>query len=339
MHALRSNRRWFGLILIAVTLSLWTEDAARGHVQPAPLQTQDATTDTHADTKAPVPLDPDRPLPDIPKLMLEVEAHEREAETLEKDYIFHSVQTVQEVDGHGAVKKTEVNEYDDFWIDGVPVQRLVKKDGKELSDEEKKKEDARVDQEAARARERRAREDAKGQESDPRGHDEITLSRILELGSFQNPRRVQLNGRDTIVVDYIGDPKARTQNRMETLIRDLLGTVWVDEQDHTITRTEGHFVNDFKIGGGLLADIRKGTTFSLQQVRINNEVWLPARAEGHGSARVLLFFSFHGTGTAVHSDYRKFKTSSTIVAAGAAGAAASERQTGSPGASGPDQPK
>jgi hypothetical protein len=257
-----------------------------------------------------------RPLPNIALLMLDVEARQREAEKVEKDYIFHSVATGQEVDGHGAVKKTEVNEYDVFWIDGVPVRKLVKKDGKPLTDKEAQKESERIDKEAQKAKERREKEDAKGKETDPLGHDEVTVSRLLELGSFTNPRRIQWNGRETIVVDYSGDPNAKTRNSFESVIRDMTGTVWIDEADRAIAKVQGQFVNNFKIGGGLLVSIQKGTSFSMEQARVNEEVWLPARVEGHGEARALLFFKFNGNVTVVDSDYRKFKTSSTVLPVG-----------------------
>jgi len=256
---------------------------------------------------------PDRPLPDIAALMHQVEARQREAENLEKDYIYHSVETEQELDGHGTVKKTEVNEYDVFWLNGVPVRKLVKKDGKDLTPDQARKESERIDKEAAKARERRDKQDARGKETDPQGHDEVTVSRLLELGAFTNPRRVQLDGRDTIVVDYTGDPQARTRNTFENVIRDMAGTIWVDEADKTIARLQGHFVDNFKLGGGLLVSIQKGTNFQLDQKRVNGEVWLPARVEGHGAARAFLFFKFNGALTVLDSDYRKFKTTSTIL--------------------------
>jgi hypothetical protein len=255
----------------------------------------------------------DRPLPDIPTLMRAVETNQRAAEKIEKDYLYKSVQTEEQSDGHGGVKKREVKEYDVFWVEGVPVRRLTKKNGKELSPEEQKKESEEIDKEVAKAKERRAKADAKGKESSPRGDDEITVSRLLELGSFTNARRVQMNGRDTIAVDFAGDPKAKTRNRGEDVIRDLAGTAWVDEQDKVLVKVQGHFLNNFKIGGGLVANIQKGTSFGMEQRKVNDEVWLPAMIEGQGSARALLFFSFNGSLQAVESDYRKFKATSTIL--------------------------
>jgi hypothetical protein len=245
--------------------------------------------------------------------MHDVEANQRKSEAVEKDYIYHSIETAQEVDGHGQTKKTTVTEYDIYWVNGVRVRRMVAKNGKALSQDEIAKEDARIEKESAKARERRQKGDAQGKQTDPRGNEEVTVSRLLELGAFTNPRRVQLNGRDTIAVDYTGDPKAKTRNRAEDVIRDLAGTAWIDEQDHVLTRVAGRFANAFKIGGGLIANIQKDTRFSMEQAKINGEVWLPAHFEGQGSARALLFFSFNGSGRIVNSDYRKFRTSSTIL--------------------------
>lgn len=289
---------WMGLAAVAQT------DVP---AQPVAVQEGDGTgSDTGSDAAG-------KPLPDIPALMRAVETNQRAAEAIEKDYLYRSVQTEQELDGHGRLKKTETREYDIFWMNGVPVQRLMKKDGKELTAAEQKKENESIDKEVAKAKERREKADAKGKESDARGDELMTASRALELGSFTNARRVQLHGRDTIAVDFAGDPKAKTRNRFEEVVRDLTGTAWVDEKDRVLVKAEGHFLNNFKIGGGLVANIQKGTSFGMEQQKVNDEIWLPAVVEGHGQARALLFFSFDGSVRAVQSDYRKFKATSTIM--------------------------
>lgn len=254
-----------------------------------------------------------RPLPDIEELMHAVETNQRAAETIEKDYLYRSSWTLKELDGHGGVKKTETEEYDVFWVEGVPVHRLMKKNGKELSAEEQRKENERIDKEIVKVKEKRRKADEKGKETGPHGEEEVTVSRLLELGRFTNARRLQWNGRDTIAVDFAGDPNAKTKTRFEEVIRDMVGTAWVDEQDRTLVKAQGHFLNSFKIGGGLVANIQKGTSFSMEQRKVNNEVWLPAMVEGQGEARTLLFFNLHGSVQGVESDYRKFKATSTIL--------------------------
>jgi hypothetical protein len=293
----------FGLISVDETASA-PQETIQTPAQSVTLANATVTDTANSD---------DRPLPDIEGLMHAVETNQRAAETIEKDYLYRSTWTLKELDGHGGVKKTETEEYDVFWLEGVPVHRLMKKNGKELNAEEQKKEGERIDKEIVKVKEKRKKADGQGKETGPHGEEEITVSRLLELGSFTNARRVQWNGRDTIAVDFAGDPHAKTKSRFEEVIRDMVGTAWVDEQDRTLVKAQGHFLNTFKIGGGLVVNIQKGTSFSMEQRKVNNEVWLPAMVEGQGEARTLLFFNLHGSVQGVESDYRKFKATSTIV--------------------------
>jgi hypothetical protein len=279
--------------------------AAKAQSQP--------TAAPDAVAKAQASSSPDTPMPDIPALMHDVEANQRKAEAIEKNYAYHSVETEQEIDGHGRAKKTTVTESDHYWINGVPVRRIVKKDGKELSPDELAKENDRVEKQAAKARERRDKGDAEGKETDPDGHEMITVSRLLTLGTFTNPRRVVLNGRPTLVVDYVGNSKAKTHNRAEEAIRDMVGTAWVDAQDHVLARAEGHFVTDYKVGGGLIVDVKKDTRFAAEWSKVNGEVWLPARLEGQGALRAMLLISFSGSIHVDESGYRKFRATSTVL--------------------------
>ena len=254
-----------------------------------------------------------QPLPDIPTLMHEVEDHQRLAEAREKDYLFRQSERLEELDKNGGVKKTELREYDIFWLQGVVVRKLVSQDGKPLSPDAQAKANEEVDREVAKAKERLAKAQTSGKVTDANGHEEITVSRMLELGSFSNPRRQSVNGRDTILVDFIGDPHAKTRNPAEAAIHEMGGTVWIDEQDRAIQHFEGRFLNNFKIAGGLLVSVKKDTSFSLTQVKVNDEVWLPQDGAVDGQARILLLFSVNGRLRIHDSGYRKFKATSTIL--------------------------
>ena len=271
-------------------------------------QTQDAAPS--------VAVDADNPLPAIGPLLLEVEKNQDAAEKMQRDYTYHVHVEQQELDGKGGVKKTTVTDSESVTIDGVRVDRVVAHDGKPLTLEEAKKESDKIDKEVAKDKERRAKAESNGKTTDAQGHDELTVSRILQLGTFSNPRRMILNERPTIVADYAGDPNAKTKNRFETMFRDLVGTVWIDEQDRALVQVQGHFLNDFKIGGGLIADVKKDSSFSAKMTKVNGEAWLPEEFDGQGKIRVLLFAGFSGRVKLVTSDYRKFRASATIVGGG-----------------------
>jgi hypothetical protein len=258
------------------------------------------------------PVVDDKPLPPIRELLLDVERNQKAAEAARKDYTYHVHLEEQDLDGKGNLKKTTVTDSESLTISGVRINRVTGRNGKELTPDEQKKENDKVDKEVAKYKQRREKEEGKGQETDTRGDVIIPVSRILELGSFTNPRRVDLNGRSTIIADYAGDPNAKTHNPGEGIIRDLVGTVWIDEHDRMLVQGEGHFLNDFKMGGGLLLNIHKGFSFTFKTIKINGEVWLPATVDAQGSARVLLFEGVNGRVHLVTSDYRKFHTQSTI---------------------------
>ena len=241
---------------------------------PTPATVQTPVAETKTD-------EAERPLPDIPALMRAVEANQKTSEAVAKDYLYRSVVTAETSDGHGGVKKSETDEFDIFWVDGVPVRRMTKKNGKELSAEEQKKENEQIDKEVAKAKERRAKADERGKETDSRGDELVTVSRLLELGSFTNARREEIEWtRCLIAVDFTGDPKAKTKSKFEGVIRDMAGTAWVDEQDKVLVKAQGHFINNFKVGAGLLVNIQKGTNFSMEQRKINDEVWLLSNGRG-----------------------------------------------------------
>lgn len=294
------------LLVFAAAVPCTAQNAATGDsVHRAP--------SAGANTTSSVDLSVGRPLPDVVTMMQEVQRNERKAEAIQKDYIYHSVTTEQSTDSAGRVKKTLVSESDHYWSNGVPVARLIRKDGKDLSAGELAKEDEKIRREVQKAREHREKLEAEGKPTDAGGHDIMTVSRALELGRFANPRRVQLDGRDTIAVDYEGNPSARTRNRAEELFRDLRGTLWVDENDRLIVRAEGYFANGVKIGGGLLANIQKGTHFQMRQAKVNDEVWIPSHVEAQGGVRALLFFNFAGRVRVDYSGFRKLRTSSVVL--------------------------
>jgi hypothetical protein len=288
-----ARRRLTLLLLLASAVSFAQQPTSPPVAQPAP-----AT---------------DNPSPSAQDLLLDVERNQKASEAANKDYTYHVHLEQQELDRNGKIKKTDTTDSESLTIDGIRVDRTVARDGKPLSPKDVQKESDRIDKEVAKAKEHREKLASEGKPTDARGDDLLTVSRILELGTFSNPRRVNLNGRPTIVLDYAGDPNAKTHNETEKVFRDLVGTAWVDEQDHVLVRGQGHFLHDFKVGGGLVLNIHQGFSFDFAAAHITDNIWLPATIDAQGGARLLLFDGINGHFHLVTSDYRKFHTKSTII--------------------------
>jgi len=129
-----------------------------------------------------------------------------------------------------------------------------------------------------------------------------------------NPRRERFRGQDVLVFDFEPNPEYKPKNMAERVVRELAGVAWVDEKAHDVARLEAYFVGDVRIGGGLLANLQKGTSFVFEQAYLNNEVWLPTYVEAHVGARFLLVKGIKVNVSSRYSDYKRFnvETLSTI---------------------------
>jgi hypothetical protein len=266
------------------------------------------------------------PLPDAGPLFVEALQNQDKIDKAVEYYAYTETEIKKEIDNTGRIKVAETNVYEVFHLDGDPVRKLVKKNGRELSEKEKREEDERIqeiirDHEKDKAEEakRRAKEERKRQEQIAKGKqpkaddpddEDFEIAQFLRISQFTNPRRERFRGRDVIVFDFGPKPDFKPKNRTESLISKLVGVAWIDEKQRRVTRLEARFNDNMKFGAGLLASLHKGSAFVFEQDLINNEAWLPTYREINMSARVLLFKGLKMFATWQFSDYKKFSVES-----------------------------
>jgi hypothetical protein len=238
-------------------------------------------------------------LPDAATMLREVEAHQKQLDKVRENYTFRAVQTTRQLDSSGNTKKVETEEHEVFFVNGHRVQKLVRKDGKDLNPDQARKEQDRVNKEVLKI--------TKPGYSDP-DKDEITVSRLLQIVTFSRPRRVPLNGRDTIAFDFAGDPHAKTHGRDEQALKKVSGTIWVDEADREVSRMSATLDENYHVGFGLLASVAKGSNMVFDQGLIRNEAWLPTAIALHLQARAFLVAGFRAEIDIRFDQYKKFQT-------------------------------
>ncbi len=244
----------------------------------------------------------DKPLPDIPTLLHEVEAHQDELDRVRENYTFHEVQTLTMLDKKGKVHSQENKENEVFYVHGHQIEKLIGKNGKPLNPVDAKKEEDRATREAEKY--------AKSGPSTP-DKDDVSVSRLLEIINFSNPRRTEKDGRSAIAVDFTGDPHAKTHGRGEDVIKRVHGTVWIDEAAREVVQMDATFDSNLHLGFGMLATLEKGSALSFHQALFRNEVWLPTAINGHFDGKALMFVGFHVTLAIRYDDYRKFGAEAT----------------------------
>jgi len=267
----------------------------------------------------------DRPLPDAATLVQEVIAHQREMESVRENYTCHQTLVVEALDSKGGIKTSTSQESEVFFVNHHQIARLVKKDLVELSPDGQKSEQNRVMKMVERAT--KAPEGA-----DPRV---LRISQILAVSKMSEPRRVNLDGRDTLVLEFAGDPASRVRGTSQNPLRRIIGTVWsddadrqvarimnenlgkkiagklwIDEADRQVARIEVTFNENFGVAGGVLASIRKGTQVEMQQSPVGDGLWMPSVTERHVTARVLLLDNIRRHVLVKEYDFKKFDVKS-----------------------------
>lgn len=252
-------------------------------------------------------------LPDLKALVKEIDDNQKKIEKIKEDYASTEVVEETELDGSGKIKKTEVREFEIFFLHGRQVRTLKKKDGKPLSPSEEKKENERVQKRIAELQKKDVKKEEKAEKARKEGKEddsEVGIEVFLRACQFVNPRRERFHGQDVLVFDFEPNPDFKPRKLTERLVHSLTGVVWIDEQAHQVARLEAWFSDNVKIGGGMLVNLQKGTHFAFEQAYLNNEVWLPTYAEAQVFARFLLVKGIKVNETMRYSDYRKFHVES-----------------------------
>lgn len=240
----------------------------------------------------------EEPMPDVRKLMADVREHQRALDKVRENYTFSDSVNIDTLDGKGNVKKHESFEHEVFYVNTHAIERVVKKDGKPLDAKEDEKETERIKKMVEKAEKTPPHTALDG--------NSISLTRMIEMMDLGNPRRVNFRGHQTIAFDFVGRKDAKTHGIAEDASKKLRGTVWVDEAAREIVHCEISFYDNFRIGGGLVASIEKGSNFAFDQELINHEVWLPTASHIEMNARALLAMKMRERVDERFYDYKKF---------------------------------
>jgi hypothetical protein len=250
-------------------------------------------------------------LPDLKALFKEIDDNQKAIDKIKENYAGTRVEESDEFEGDGKMKKVERREFTFFYLDGQEVSTLVKKDDKPLSEDEQRKENEKTQKEIQQIQKRETKKEVKEEKAKEEGKkdkedDDVGIEPFLRASQFVNPRRERFRGQDVLVFDFEPNPEYKPRNMVEKVIQKLAGVIWIDEKAHDVARLEAYFVGDMRVGGGLVANLQKGTSFVFEQAYVNNEVWLPTYEEAHVGVRVFLVKGFKVNEVTRYSDYKRF---------------------------------
>ncbi|MEP7148215.1 MAG: hypothetical protein ABI857_04970 [Acidobacteriota bacterium] len=248
-------------------------------------------------------------LPDIPSLLTELQANEEKVENILETYSYLQRSASRELGKDGVLRDKESATYQLSFYKGYRIKRLIEKDGKPLSPRDQEEADKDAGKQVEEIEKRIEKQEASS--GPPSGEERrISIAEVLKASTLTNPRRERFRGRDVIVFDF--EPNAdfdyKNAKSMLKFFGKTAGAMWIDEKDKQVARLEAFLFDSYKVGGGVVAKIKKGASFTLEQERVNDEIWLPSTADINLSVRVLLVKGINLNQVIRSYDYRKFST-------------------------------
>jgi hypothetical protein len=259
----------------------------------------------------------EKPLPEPHAFMAEFRKTLHSDNKLLSQYTYTEKDTELTLDAKGNTKKSDVDIYQVFH--GAEVwqtyERQTVKNGKPLTAQELDKEDRdqkqRVAKETAKRakeseekrRERKAKEDRDEQE---------VLDDLFSMYDIQLLRRESLNGVSTIVVGFKAKPNYKPRTAGVKNFQHIAGNAWISEDDHELVKIEAEVTDAISLIAGFIAKVQKGSTLLAERRKINDEIWLPFRAEAHINGRLLMLKGINLHYVVEYSDYRKFSVDTNL---------------------------
>jgi hypothetical protein len=225
----------------------------------------------------------DGPLPNPHDLLQRALANEKKLDAQRERYECRVTDEAVETDSKGNVKKTTTEVKEQFFVNGIAVERTLAKDGRDLTSGETRKEDQRVMKETVKfSNQSNAQKETEKQNKQ--------IEDFLAAMQLANGRRERVNGRNVLFYDIVPNPRFQAKNLNQRFAQVMQGKISLDEETGEMIDLNIRSVQDLRIGGGVLANLHKGFWLHVRNHPQADGVWITDLAEGSGDARAALFF-------------------------------------------------
>jgi hypothetical protein len=237
---------------------------------------------------------------------------ERDAYNFERFKNYTFLERVEERrsgrDGKQTSKDLETYEF--MVLAGRPYGKLVERDDKPLPEKDARKEQDKVDKELAK-RQRESASDKAKQDQD-RAEQRRYLREVPEAFDLTLQGTGEIGGRPVWIIGAQPKPGYKPKLKRAEMLKNLRGRIWVDQADYQWVKAEVEVIQPISFGFGLLR-LAPGSVLNFEQVRVNDEVWLPAHITVRADARVAYLRKLREELEITYRDYKKFQADSRIV--------------------------
>jgi hypothetical protein len=231
-----------------------------------------------------------------------------------KDYTWQAHSVHRRFDSHGKVESTKRETWETLILNGEPHRRMLERDGKQLSPDEQRREQKKLDQAASSLNsETQAERQRRLEQTEQRRKREFAfLAEIPELFDLRLEGESTVDGRPVWVVSGAPRRGAQPKTRDANMLLKLHGRMWIDKATYQWAKVEAE-TTDTISWGLILARLNPGARLTFEQTEVNSELWLPKRLVLAGSGRVGLLKRLAEDEEIQWSNYKKFSVDSKVV--------------------------
>ena len=141
------------------------------------------------------------------------------------------------------------------------------------------------------------------------------MKEIADAYNFRFAGKENLEGHETLVIDADPRPGYEPHMKEAKFLPKFRFRVWVDQAEKQWVKLDIQCIDTVSVGLFLLR-VHKGSNIQIEQVRVNDEVWLPRRVSLKLDARLALLKGLNISEDVTYRDYRKFRTDTRILPVG-----------------------
>jgi len=237
---------------------------------------------------------------------------ERDATNFErfKNYTFLERVEERRYGRNGKLSSKDIQTYEFMVLGGRPYGKLVERDDQPLPAKEARKEQQKMDKESAK-RQRESESDKAEQDQD-RAEERRYLREVPEAFTLSLQGTKEIDGRPVWIIAAEPKPGYKPKMKRAEILAHLRGKIWVDQTDYQWVKAEVTVIDPISFGLGLVR-LASGAVLNFDQVRVNDEVWLPAHIAVRADARLVYLRKLREELDVTYRNYQKFQVDSKIV--------------------------
>jgi hypothetical protein len=253
----------------------------------------------------------------IRDLVREAAEKDIENDKKQRDYTYIQHEEEHKLDGNGQLKSSESRTYEIMVLYEEQVRKLIARDDKRLNENDAKKEEEKIQKIIEKRKNESDNDRRKRVEKQDKDREEGRqfVKEIADAYTFRFTGEEKLDGRDTFVID--GDPRPGYEPHMKDakFLPKFRFRVWIDEAEKQWVKLDIQCIDTVSVGLFLLR-LHKGSNIQIEQVRVNDEVWLPRHVALKLDARLALLKGLNIAEDVTYRDYKKFRTGTKILPVG-----------------------